>query len=201
MKKIVVSTVLLSLLTAGLLVGNKGLQVRDVLEANYTNEVTGRLVTKRANEVANNNLSDVKAQISSVLDNGGRHIRFVAALDSYLYDSVNFTITANDGTETKTLVDNEKVTRAYTHIEAADKILSASDAFGENYTYLVAYTINNVPESAWGYTFTATVTAQAEGYTEVVSSSAAINPFDAAGLVATTTLVPSITQSSASILV
>ena len=172
MKKIVVTTVLMSLLTAGLMAGNKGLQVRDVLEANYTNEVTGKLVTKRANEIVENNVSDVKAQISSVLENGNRHIRFVAALDSYLYDSVNFTISASNGNETKTLVDNEKVTRAYTHIEAADKVLSASDAFGEGYNYLVAYTINNVPESAWGYTFTATVTAQAEGYTEVVSSSA-----------------------------
>ena len=77
MKKIVVTTVLMSLLTAGLMAGNKGLQVRDVLEANYTNEVTGKLVTKRANEIVENNVSDVKAQISSVLENGNRHIRFV----------------------------------------------------------------------------------------------------------------------------
>ena len=171
MKKVITSAVLISLLSAGLVLNNRGLEVRNVLNA-YTNEAQGRLVTRRANEVAENNLSNVKAQISNVLENGKRHVRFVAALDSYLYESVYFTITANDGTTTKTLVDNEAVNRAYTYIEAGEEVLSASDAFGEGYNYFVAYTINNVPESAWGYTFSASVSAKAEGYSEAVTKSA-----------------------------
>ena len=171
MKKVITSAVLVSLLSAGLVLNNRGLEVRNVLDA-YTNEARGSLQVKRANEEATNNLSNVKAQISSVLENGKRHIRFVAALDSYLYDEVNFTITASDGTTTKTLVDNEAVNRAYTYIEAGEEVLSASDAFGEGYYYFVAYTINNVPESAWGYTFSATVSAKAEGYSEAVTKSA-----------------------------
>ena len=171
MKKVITSAVLVSLLSAGLVLNNRGLEVRNVLDA-YTNEARGSLQVKRANEEATNNLSNVKAQISSVLENGKRHIRFVAALDSYLYDEVNFTITANDGTTTKTLVDNEAVNRAYTYIEAGEEVLSASEAFGEGYNYFVAYTINNVPESAWGYTFSATVSAKAEGYSEAVTKSA-----------------------------
>ena len=171
MKKVITSAVLVSLLSAGLVLSNRGLEVRNVLNT-YSNEAQGRLVTRRANEVATNNLSNVKAQISSVLENGKRHIRFVAALDSYLYDEVNFTITASDGTTTKTLVDNEAVNRAYTYIEAGEEVLSASEAFGEGYNYFVAYTINNVPESAWGYTFSALVSAKAEGYSEAVTKSA-----------------------------
>ena len=171
MKKVITSAVLISLLSAGLVLNNRGLEVRNVLNA-YTNEAQGRLVTRRANEVAENNLSNVKAQISNVLENGKRHIRFVAALDSYLYESVYFTITANDGVTTKTLVDNETINRAYSYIEAGEKVLSASDAFGEGYNYFVAYTINNVPESAWGYTFSASVSAKAEGYSDAVTKSA-----------------------------
>ena len=171
MKKVVLSAALISLLTAGLIMDNRGLEVRDVLNENYTNEASGRLVKRKANEVANNNLSNVKAQVSSVTERGTRHIRFVAALDSYLYDEVAFTITANNGSETRTMVDNERVTRVYTHVEASGKVLSASEAFGESYNYLVAFTINNVPENAWDYTFTATVTARAEGYNESVSKS------------------------------
>ena len=172
MKKIITSAMLISLLSAGLVMNNQGLEVRDVLKENYTNEVSGRLVKRKANEVANNNVSNVKAQISSVTENGTRHIRFVAALDSYLYDDIYFTISANNGSETKTLVESERINRAYTHIQVKDNVLSASDAFGEGYNYLIAYTINNVPESAWGYTFTASVTAKAEGYNESVSKSA-----------------------------
>ena len=177
MRKNIVSVgLLVSLLSVGVLTSNvreerNTLEVRDVLVEDFTNEASGRLV-RRANEVAENNLSDVKAQISSVNENGTRHIRFVAALDSYLYENVAFTITANNGEETRTLVNNEVVTTAYTHLVAAGETLSASDAFGEGYTYLVAYTINNVPESAWGFSFSATVSARAEGYSEDVVSSA-----------------------------
>ena len=178
MKKNILSIgLLVSLLAVGALTSNvrkeeNALEVRDVLVEDFGNEVSGRLVRREANEVASNNLSNVKAQISSVTEENTRHIRFVAALDSYLYEEVSFTITASNGEETKTLVNNEVVTTAYTHVEANEATLSASEAFGEGYTYLVAYTINNVPESAWGFSFSATVSARATGYDESVSQSA-----------------------------
>lgn len=178
MRKNIVSVgLLVTLLTIGALTSNvkeerNTLEVRDVLVEDYHNEASGRLIRREANEVASNKLSNLKAQISSVNDNGTRHIRFVVALDSYLYENVTFTITVNNGEETRTLVDNEAVTTAYTHLIAAGETLSASDAFGEGYAYLVAYTINNVPESAWEFEFSATVSARAEGYNEDVVTSA-----------------------------
>ena len=176
-KNILTIGLLVSLLAVGALTNNarkeeNALEVRDVLVEDFGNEASGRLVRREANEVASNKLSNVKAQISSVTETNTRHIRFVAALDSYLYEEVSFTITASNGEETKTLVDNEVVTTAYTHVEANEATLSASEAFGEGYTYLVAYTINNVPESAWGFSFSATVSARATGYDESVSQSA-----------------------------
>ena len=176
-KNILTIGLLVSLLAVGALTNNarkeeNALEVRDVLVEDFGNEASGRLVRREANEVASNKLSNVKAQISSVTEANTRHIRFVAALDSYLYEEVSFTITASNGEETKTLVNNEVVTTAYTHVEANEATLSASEAFGEGYTYLVAYTINNVPESAWGFSFSATVNARATGYDESVSQSA-----------------------------
>ena len=176
-KNILTIGLLVSLLAVGALTNNarkeeNALEVRDVLVEDFGNEESGRLVRREANEVASNKLSNVKAQISSVTEANTRHIRFVAALDSYLYEEVSFTITASNGEETKTLVNNEVVTTAYTHVEANEATLSASEAFGEGYTYLVAYTINNVPESAWGFSFSATVNARATGYDESVSQSA-----------------------------
>ena len=66
MKKIITSTLLISLISAGVMLNNRGLEVRDLLNDNYTNEVTGKVAPKKAAEVANNNLSDVKAQISAL---------------------------------------------------------------------------------------------------------------------------------------
>lgn len=177
MKKRILSLgILVSLLTVGALTTSttreKGLEVRDALTEEFDRNVTGRVVPKRSTEVAANVLSEVKAQISEVTESGSRHIRFVAALDSYLYESVTFTITASNGEETKTLVANEVITTAYTYLIANGETLNASDAFGSEYNYFVAYTINNVPETAWDFEFNATVSARASNYTEDVTSSA-----------------------------
>lgn len=155
------------------------LAVRDVLTADISKDVTGRYVKRQASEEeVQNKVSAVKAQISDPVD-GVRHIRFVAAIDSYLYDTAKFNIVAKNGEEVvKTFADKE-VTTAYTHIEANGKVLSAAEAFNdESYNYMVAYTINNVPEEAWGYNFEVSVsikTVEAEDFTTSEVANKVIN--------------------------
>ena len=178
--KILSGTLLVVLMSLGLATKvntrNTNLEVRDVLTADMTKAATGRIV-RRANEVATNKVSDVKAQLSAEVE-GKRHIRFVAGLDSAAYADVKFDIVVKDGSnEVKSFADMS-VTTAYTHVEAAGEVLSAADVFGADYNYLVAYTINNVPESAWGYTFEVTAsvkTEEANSYTKSVVSKKVIN--------------------------
>ncbi len=174
--KFLTSTLLMALICAGVVTNvntrtkNNGLQVRDVLDSDITKDVTGKVIRKLGSEdpTANNLISDVKAQVSTEI-NGKRSIRFVAALDSYLYDSVKFDISVKDGnTEVKSYTD-KFVTTAYTHIVIDDVVTTAAEAFGNlDYNYMIAFTINNIPESAWGYDFEVTAsvkTADASDYT------------------------------------
>lgn len=152
------------------------LAVRDVLTADISKDITGRYVKRQADVEAMNVVSDVKAQISEAVE-GKRHIRFVAAIDSYKYADAKFDIVVKNGDEVVKTFADKAVTTAYTHIEADGKVLSAAEAFGdEKYNYLIAFTVNNVPESAWGYTFEASAsirTEMAEEFTvsEVVNKS------------------------------
>ena len=178
--KILGGTLLVALMSLGLATKvnarNTNLEVRDVLTADMTKAATGRIV-RRANEVAENKVSDVKAQVSENLE-GKRHIRFVAGLDSAAYANAKFDIVAKDGDNVVKTFADKAVTAAYTHIEAAGEVLSAADAFGTDYNYLVAYTINNVPESAWGYTFEVTASVKTEDaaeYTTSIASKKVIN--------------------------
>lgn len=184
--KILTGALLMALMCAGAAVnvntGAKvdGLQVRDVLDSDVTKDVTGKVVRKVDAEapVANNVVSDVKAQVSPATD-GKRSIRFVAALDSYLYDSAKFDVVVKDGdTEVKSYVD-KVVTTAYTHVVVDGVTKTAAEAFGStDYNYMIAFTINNVPESAWGYTFEVTAsikTADATAYTTTDVASKVMN--------------------------
>ncbi len=179
--KILSGTLLVALMSLGLATKvnarNTNLEVRDVLTQDMTKPVTGKIVRRAADEEAANKISVVKAQVSAE-NEGKRHIRFVAGLDSAAYADVKFDILAKDGVATVKRFTNLSVTSAYTHIEAAGEVLAAADVFGADYNYLVAYTINNVPESAWGYTFEVTVsskTAEDGEYTTSEVASKVIN--------------------------
>lgn len=175
-KKVMTTSLLMALMCAAAATmasakpvkANGQLAVRDVLTADISKGVTGRFVKRQADVEAMNVVSDVKAQISDVVD-GVRHIRFVAAIDSHMYDQAKFNIVVKNGDEVVKTFADKAVTTAYTHIEANGKVLSAAEAFGdEKYNFMLAYTINNVPAEAWGYTFEATVaikTAEAEDFT------------------------------------
>lgn len=175
-KKVMTTSLLMALMCAAAATmasakpvkANGQLAVRDVLTADISKDVTGRFVKRQADVEAMNVISDVKAQISDVVD-GVRHIRFVAAIDSHMYDQAKFNIVVKNGDEVVKTFADKAVTTAYTHIEANGKVLSAAEAFGdEKYNFMLAYTINNVPAEAWGYTFEATVaikTAEAEDFT------------------------------------
>lgn len=175
-KKVMTTSLLMALMCAAAATmasakpvkANGQLAVRDVLTADISKDVTGRFVKRQADAEAMNVVSDVKAQISDVVD-GVRHIRFVAAIDSHMYDQAKFNIVVKNGDEVVKTFADKAVTTAYTHIEANGNVLSAAEAFGdEKYNFMLAYTINNVPAEAWGYTFEATVaikTAEAEDFT------------------------------------
>ena len=175
-KKVMTTSLLMALMCAAAATmasakpvkANGQLAVRDVLTADISKDVTGRFVKRQADVEAMNVVSDVKAQISDVVD-GVRHIRFVAAIDSHMYDQAKFNIVVKNGDEVVKTFADKAVTTAYTHIEANGNVLSAAEAFGdEKYNFMLAYTINNVPAEAWGYTFEATVaikTAEAEDFT------------------------------------
>ncbi len=139
----------------------KHLEVRDLLTEDMTKPVTGRVVRKAANEEAANKISAVKAQIADTAE-GKRHIRFVVGLDSVNYADAKFNIVAKDGDNVVKTFADQPVTTAYTHIEAAGVVQSAAQAFGAGYNYLMAFTIKNVPESAWNYSFEVTSSVRTE---------------------------------------
>ena len=139
----------------------KHLEVRDLLTEDMTKPVTGKVVKRAAHEEAANKISAVKAQIADTAE-GKRHIRFVVGLDSVNYADAKFNIVAKDGDNVVKTFADQPVTTAYTHIEAAGVVQSAAQAFGAGYNYLMAFTIKNVPESAWNYSFEVTSSVRTE---------------------------------------
>ena len=152
--------------------GAKTLEVRDVLTEEFAKPVTGKVVRKAANEEAANKISAVKAQVSAE-NEGKRHIRFVVGLDSANYANAKFDIVAKDGENVVKRFADQPVTTAYTHIVANDVTLSAEQAFGVGYNYLIAFTIKNVPSSAWGYNFEVTSSVKTAEATEWASTAVA----------------------------
>ena len=91
---------ILGVVTANNIKEDKELVVRDVLLEN-TNKVGNRIRKNVENDVAENKVSEVKAQVSNVYkdaNDGNRiDIRFVAGVDSYAYTNAKFNITIKDG--------------------------------------------------------------------------------------------------------
>lgn len=174
--KILSGTLLVALMSLGLATKvnarNTNLEVRDVLTQDMTKSVTGKVVRRAVDEEAANKISVVKAQVSGETE-GRRHIRFVVGLDSVNYADAKFDIVAKDGEATVKRFNDLAVTTAYTHIEAAGEVLSAADAFGEGYNYLMAYTIKNVPADAWNYEFEVVASVKTEEAGEWSSTEAA----------------------------
>lgn len=91
-------------------------------------------------------ISAVKAQITDEeTDISGfiktRRIRFVAGVNNINYSELGFRIT-NNGTTVE-----RAITKVFTHIMAGTDIYSASDVFGEQFNYLIAFEIRNVPSA------------------------------------------------------
>ena len=175
--KILSGTLLVALMSFGLATklnarNDVRLEARDVLTEDFTKSVTGKVVRRAGNEEAQNKISAVKAQVSAE-NEGKRHIRFVVGLDSINYGDAKFNIVAKDGdTVVKTFAD-KAVTTAYTHIEAAGVVQSAAQVFGTDYKYLLAFTVNNVPESAWDYKFEVTSSVRTDEAAEWATSEVA----------------------------
>lgn len=150
----------------------KHLEVRDLLTEDMTKPVTGKVVRFAANEEAGNKISKAKAQIADAGE-GKRHIRFVVGLDSVNYADAKFNIVAKDGDNVVKTFADQPVTTAYTHIEAAGVVQSAAQVFGADYNYLMAFTIKNVPASAWDYNFEVTSSVKTEEAAEWTTSEVA----------------------------
>ncbi len=155
---------ILGVVTANNIKEDKELVVRDVLLEN-TDKVGNRVRKNVENDVAENKVSEVKAQVSNVYkdaNEGNRvDIRFVAGVDSYAYTNAKFNITIKDGEEVYKTVEKH-VNDVYAAIEVKGEVLTAAEAFGNDYNYLISYTIKNVPESAWAYNFEATASVSAD---------------------------------------
>lgn len=93
----------------------------------------------------------VKAQISSgtTANSASTSIRFITSVDSLKYKNVGFKITFNG----KTI--NQKMTKVYTAINANGKKVKPS-VFSADSHYMEAYTLKNIPKSAYGEEFTVT---------------------------------------------
>lgn len=194
MKKKIIGIAALALIL-GVVTTNKikeenHLVVRDVLLENH-DKIGNRVRKNVENEVAENKVSEVKAQVSEVYkdaaDANRIDIRFVAGVDSYTYTNAKFNITIKNGEEVYKNVEKQ-VKDVYAAIEVKGEVLTAAEAFGEDYNYLISYTIKNVPESAWTYNFEATASVSAdsgESYTTtdvVVKNIQEIQIADAEGM-------------------
>ena len=112
----------------------------------YT-EKTGKAYAKFIDE----KILTVKAQISSgtTANSASTSIRFITSVDSLKYQNVGFKITFNGKTIDK------KMTKVYTALNANGKKISPK-VFSEDSNYMEAYTLNNIPQSAFGKEFTVT---------------------------------------------
>ena len=128
------------------------IEVRDVLDNDFTKEKSGKKINRINITEPRYEMSEVKAQISMPSEDRC-HIRFVVGIDSLMYDAVGFNIIVKDGEYIIKNYDTKLVTTVYTHLMANEKVLSAGEAFGDQYNYLAAFTINNIPKEAWNYDF------------------------------------------------
>ena len=112
----------------------------------YTEDI-GKAYAKFIDE----NILTVKAQISSgtTANSASTSIRFITSVDSLKYQNVGFKITFNGKTIDK------KMTKVYTALNANGKKISPK-VFSEDSNYMEAYTLNNIPQSAFGKEFTVT---------------------------------------------
>ncbi len=112
----------------------------------YT-EDTGKAYAKFIDE----NILTVKAQISSgtTANSEKTSIRFITSVDSLKYQNVGFKITFNGKTIDK------QMTKVYTALNANGKKISPK-VFSEDSNYMEAYTLNNIPQSAFSKEFTVT---------------------------------------------
>ena len=128
------------------------IEVRDVLDNDFTKEKSGKKINRMNITEPQYEMSEVKAQISMPSEDRC-HIRFVVGIDSLMYDAVGFNIVVKDGEYIIKNYDTKLVTTVYTHLMANEQVLSAGEAFGDQYNYLAAFTINNIPKEAWNYDF------------------------------------------------
>ena len=150
MKKInilLLSLTVLSLMNVNFYKNNDNKQLEET-----TNDVN--LVEARK---LNDSTSNEEVKISNILkvqytdeEDGTKSLRFVAGISTLSLDAyfVREEIKTNDN-KINMPKKEIQVTSAYTGIQNGNKVSKPSEIFGEEYNYVVAYTLKNIPEEYW----------------------------------------------------
>ena len=150
MKKInilLLSLTILSLMNVNYYKNNDNKQLEET--TNDTNLVEARKL--------NDSTSNEEVKISNILKvqytdegDGTKSLRFVAGISTLSLDAyfVREEIKTNDN-KINMPKKEIQVTSAYTGIQNGNKVSKPSEIFGEEYNYVVAYTLKNIPEEYW----------------------------------------------------
>ncbi len=144
---LLLSLTVLSLMNVNYYKNNDNKQLEET--TNDTNLVEARKL--------NDSTSNEEVKISNILkvqytdeEDGTKSLRFVAGISTLSLDAyfVREEIKTNDN-KINMPKKEIQVTSAYTGIQNGNKVSKPSEIFGEEYNYVVAYTLKNIPEEYW----------------------------------------------------
>lgn len=144
---LLLSLTVLSLMNVNYYKNNDNKQLEET--TNDTNLVEARKL--------NDSTSNEEVKISNILkvqytdeEDGTKSLRFVAGISTLSLNAyfVREEIKTNDN-KINMPKKEIQVTSAYTGIQNGNKVSKPSEIFGEEYNYVVAYTLKNIPEEYW----------------------------------------------------
>ena len=144
---LLLSLTILSLMNVNYYKNNDNKQLEET--TNDTNLVEARKL--------NDSTSNEEVKISNILkvqytdeEDGTKSLRFVAGISTLSLDAyfVREEIKTDDN-KINMPKKEIQVTSAYTGIQNGNKVSKPSEIFGEEYNYIVAYTLKNIPEEYW----------------------------------------------------
>lgn len=144
---LLLSLTVLSLMNVNYYKNNDNKQLEET--TNDTNLIEARKL--------NDSTSNEEVKISNILkiqytdeEDGTKSLRFVAGISTLSLDAyfVREEIKTNDN-KINMPKKEIQVTSAYTGIQNGNKVSKPSEIFGEEYNYVVAYTLKNIPEEYW----------------------------------------------------
>ena len=140
------------------------LTVLSLMNVNYYKNNDNKQLEETTNDAnlvearkLNDSISNEEVKISNILkvqytdeEDGTKSLRFVAGISTLSLDA--YFVREEIKTEDNKINMPKKeiqVTSAYTGIQNGNKVSKPSEIFGEEYNYVVAYTLKNIPEEYW----------------------------------------------------